>query len=93
MKRGAISLIFLLCLAIPGLSDELVVNGGFETPVVGDPVCPDQLGWGNFGGLDTEPIPFHGRPHSLNVTCRPSPRSSSRTQRLCGKEVGSIGGE
>ena len=25
-------------------------------------------GWGNLGGLDTAPIPYHGRPYSLNVT-------------------------
>ncbi|CAN5746617.1 1,4-alpha-glucan branching protein GlgB [soil metagenome] len=28
-------------------------------------------GVGNFGGLDSVPIPFHGRPHSLNLTLPP----------------------
>jgi len=45
MKKVAMVMIFTLCLATPVLGDELVVNGGFETPVVGDVVCPDQGGW------------------------------------------------
>lgn len=34
MKRLAMSVVFLLCLATPALSDELVVNGSFEQPLV-----------------------------------------------------------
>jgi 1,4-alpha-glucan branching enzyme len=28
-------------------------------------------GHGNFGGMETSPIPYHGRPHSINLTLPP----------------------
>ena len=28
-------------------------------------------GWGNLGGIEAAPIPFHGRPHSLSITLPP----------------------
>jgi 1,4-alpha-glucan branching enzyme len=28
-------------------------------------------GWGNFGGLPAESVPFHGRPHSLSLSLPP----------------------
>jgi len=28
-------------------------------------------GWGNFGGVEAEPVEYHGRPFSLNLTLPP----------------------
>ncbi|MEO6443794.1 MAG: 1,4-alpha-glucan branching protein GlgB [Gemmatimonadaceae bacterium] len=28
-------------------------------------------GWGNFGGVDAEPVPLHGRPYSVSITLPP----------------------
>ncbi len=42
--------------------------GYWEETLNSDAVHYGGGGWGNFGGLDTEPVPFHGRPCSLNLT-------------------------
>ncbi|MGH8647353.1 MAG: 1,4-alpha-glucan branching protein GlgB [Gammaproteobacteria bacterium] len=45
-----------------------VPHGGFWEEVLNsDAPHYGGGGWGNLGGLEAEPVPFHGRPYSLNL--------------------------
>jgi 1,4-alpha-glucan branching enzyme len=47
-------------------------RGGFWREVLNsDAKVYGGTGWGNFGGLVAEAVPFHGRPFSINLTLPP----------------------
>jgi 1,4-alpha-glucan branching enzyme len=47
-------------------------QGGFWREILNsDAIEYGGSGWGNLGGLEAAPIPFHGRPCSLNLTLPP----------------------
>jgi 1,4-alpha-glucan branching enzyme len=49
-----------------------VPRGGFWREVLNSDAGEyGGTGWGNFGGLVAEPVPFHGRPFSVNLTLPP----------------------
>ncbi|MFL5240803.1 MAG: 1,4-alpha-glucan branching protein GlgB [Gemmataceae bacterium] len=45
--------------------------GNWSEILNGDACLYGGSGWGNFGGVNTEPFPWHGRPNSLNLTIPP----------------------
>ena len=47
-------------------------RGGYWTEILNsDSKEYGGSGYGNLGGVEASPIPFHGRPYSLNLTLPP----------------------